>query len=78
MVPMLNEAGIDLMIGADLHEFMLCEAGTMHNDFPILVNDDVRRLDVVCDPARGIGVQMFNADGKLEFEREFYLSAKRQ
>jgi len=79
MVPMLNEAGIDLMIGADLHEFMLCEAGTMHNDFPILVNDDVRRLDVVCDPAKGIGVQMFNADGKLEFEREFYLlSAKRQ
>ncbi len=71
MVPMLNEAGIKLMIGADLHEFMLCEAGTMGNDFPILVNDDVRRLDVACSPADGIQVKMFNDKGKLEFERSF-------
>ena len=71
MVPMLNEAGINLMIGADLHEFMLCEAGTMGNNFPILVNDDVRRLDVQCTPSEGIAVKMFNDKGVLEFERTF-------
>ena len=69
MVPMLNEAGIDLMIGADLHEFMFCDTGTMGNDFPILVNDDVRRLDVECGADHRLHVRMFNAKGKVEFER---------
>lgn len=71
LVPLLNKAGIRLMIGADLHEFMLCEAGTMGNDFPILVNDDVRRLDFVCGPDRRIHIRTFNADGTQEFERWF-------
>ena len=71
MVPMLNEAGIDLMIGADLHEFMYCEKGTMGNDFPILVNDDVRRMDVECGPDHGMHVKTFNAGGDLEFEKWF-------
>lgn len=67
-VPLLNKAGIDLMIGADLHEFMYCEPGTMGNDFPILVNDDVRRLDVRCD-RKNISLHMLNADGTVEFEK---------
>lgn len=72
LVPILNKAGIRLMIGADLHEFMLCEAGTMGNDFPILVNDDVRRLDFSCEASsRRIHVRTYNADGELEFERWF-------
>lgn len=45
-VPLLNKAGINLMIGADLHEYQYHPAGTMHNDFPILVNDAESRLDV--------------------------------
>ena len=77
MVPMLNEAGIDLMIGADLHEFMMCEAGTMGNRFPILVNDDVRRLDVQCSTAKGIEVKMVNAKGKVEYERTFAPKVRR-
>ena len=71
MVPMLNEAGIDLMIGADLHEFMMCEVGSMGNRFPILVNDDVRRLDFSCGPDHRIHVRTFNAKGEQEFERWF-------
>ena len=71
MVPMLNEAGIDLMIGADLHEFMYCEKGTMGNDFPILVNDDVRRLEFECGPDHRMHVKTFNAGGDLEFEKWF-------
>lgn len=63
---LLNKAGIDLMIGADLHEFMWCEPGTMGNKFPIIVNDDVRRMDVLCT-RKGISLKTFNAAGKEEF-----------
>ena len=67
-IDLLNGAGINLMIGADLHEFMYCEPGTMGNAFPILVNDDDRRLDVSCSPD-GITLKMFNHRGGLEFEK---------
>ena len=69
---LLNQVGLDLMIGADLHEFMYCEPGTMGNSFPIMVNDDVRRLDVFSD-GKKITLHMFNAEGKLEFKKELVL-----
>ena len=67
IVPMLNKAGIDLMIGADLHEYMLCEPGTMNNRFPIVVNDDAHRLQF--DYTRGGPVRLrgFAPDGTQEF-----------
>ena len=65
---LLNQVGLDLMIGADLHEFMYCEPGTMNNSFPILVNDDARRLDFFSD-GKNITLYMFNAEGELEFEK---------
>ena len=65
-VPLLDELGIDLMISADLHEFMYCEPGTMNNPFPILVNDDVRRLDCCYDSGK-LTLTTFNADGEIEF-----------
>ena len=71
IVPLLNKAGVDLMIGADLHEFMLCEAGTMNNRFPILVNDDARRLDFDCTRGGPIRIKTYKADGTLEFQRDF-------
>lgn len=71
MVPMLNKAGINLMIGADLHEFMLCEPGSMGNKFPILVNDNVRRLEFEYTRGGRIHVSTFNASGEKEFERSF-------
>lgn len=68
-MPLLNEAGIDIMICADLHEPHEFLPGTMHNDFPIIVNDDCVRLDfrasdgvmhIVClDP---YGRVTYNAD----------------
>ena len=68
MVPMLNKAGVDLMIGADLHTQMYCEAGTMHNDFPIFVNNEARRLDVVYSHGF-LTLRSFRADGHLDFEK---------
>ncbi|MBR5211800.1 MAG: metallophosphoesterase [Bacteroidales bacterium] len=65
-VPLLDEAGIDLMIGADLHEFMYLTPGTMNNPFPILVNDDVRRLDCSYDSGK-LTLTTFNVAGEMEF-----------
>ena len=65
---LLNKAGINLMIGADLHEFMYCEPGTMNNNFPIVVNDDARRMDVSYADGT-ISLTMTNADGKVEFKK---------
>jgi hypothetical protein len=69
-VPMLNRAGIDLMIGADLHQFMLCEKGTMGNAFPIIVNDEAHRLDFTYSHGH-ITVRTFHPNGTKEFERTF-------
>ena len=65
-VPLLNEAGVDLMVGADLHEFIYCEPGTMNNDFPILCNDAARRVDCSCESDK-FTLKVYNADGKEEF-----------
>ena len=67
-VPLLNQVGLDLMLGADLHEFMYCEPGTMGNDFPIMVNDEARRLDVEAD-AQKITLRTWNAKGEMEFSK---------
>lgn len=68
IVPLLNKAGVDLMIGADLHEAMYCEPGTMHNDFPIIVNNEVRRLDFTYSHGY-ITLRSFHPSGKLEVEK---------
>ena len=69
-VPMLNRAGIDLMVGADLHQFMFCEKGTMGNAFPIIVNDEAHRLDFTYSHGH-ITVRTFHPNGTKEFERTF-------
>ena len=70
MMPMLNKAGIDLMIGADLHEFMFCETGTMNNAFPIIVNDEAHRLDFNYSDGY-ITVRTYHPKGTLEFDYTF-------
>jgi hypothetical protein len=68
IVPMLNKAGVDLMIGADLHTQMFCEAGSMGNDFPIFVNNEARRLDVVYSHGY-LTLRSFHPTGRLDFEK---------
>ena len=70
-VPLLNKAGIDFMIGADLHEFMLCDPGTMNNRFPIIVNNEIRRMDFEYKRGGTIDIKTYHPSGKLEFERSF-------
>lgn len=73
-VGLLNKAGIDLMIGADLHEFMLCDPGTMGADFPILVNDEARRLDFSYTRGGTIDIKIFNYKGEMEFAHCFRIN----
>ena len=70
VVPLLNDAGIDLMIGADLHQFMFCKPGSMHNDFPIIVNDEAHRLDFTYSHGF-ITIRTFHPKGTKEFEYTF-------
>ena len=66
IVPLLDEAGIDLMLNADHHEFMYYEPGTVGNPFPMLINDDIRRLDCIYKSGK-ISLTMTNAAGETEF-----------
>jgi len=63
IVPFLNEAGIDLMLSADLHTFRLDRPGQCGNDFPILTNDDAERLEF--NYADGlVSIETFNSNGE--------------
>ncbi|MBQ4288184.1 MAG: metallophosphoesterase [Bacteroidales bacterium] len=43
-VPILNEAGIDLMVSGHEHNYSLCLAGTSNANFPVLVNDNLELM----------------------------------
>lgn len=44
--PVLNSAGVDLMLSGHHHRHIHVKAGECGNDFPIVANDDTDRLDV--------------------------------
>lgn len=69
-LPILNQAGIDVMIGADLHEHMECLPGSMGNDFPIIVNEDVKRLDFKAADGT-MTVKCFDTKGKQTYSKSF-------
>lgn len=70
VVPVLNRAGVDLLIGADLHEYVYVPAGMMGNAFPILVNDNNSRAEVRIEGSR-INVDMYDVDGYVSHSHEF-------
>lgn len=70
LVPILNKAGIDLMLSADLHEYRFDASGTCGNSFPILSNDDVRRLEFSSD-GKTTSIVIYNSEGKQEHSLTF-------
>ena len=60
--PILNEAGVDLMLSGHHHEFMHVEAGKCGNDFPVIVNDDETRLDFTAT-ADNINIRICDQSG---------------
>ena len=65
-VPILNKAGVDLMFSAHTHEYRFDPAGSGMSDaaFPVWVNDNAERLDVVLT-RKSLSLKAFNPDGKL-------------
>lgn len=73
-VPLLNEAGVDVMLCGHLHLYDFIERGERGNDFPILVNSNNDRLDVEVTPSR-IAIDVVDAAGKVIHRHE--VSVKR-
>lgn len=62
-ISILNSAGVDLMICGHNHRHMYIKPGERDNSFPILVNSNVHRADVVADKD-GITICVFDRGNK--------------
>jgi predicted phosphodiesterase len=64
-MPILNDAGIDIMLCGHLHRYLFLEKGKAGNRFPILINANQTRVDAVVN-SRGIHVSVIDAAGKTQ------------
>jgi 3',5'-cyclic AMP phosphodiesterase CpdA len=63
-VPVLNEAGVNLMLSGHIHQHKMIETGYSGNNFPILCSSNNERF-VVSSDGRTITVEAYDAAGKL-------------
>lgn len=68
--PLLNKAGIDLMLSAHHHKYILANPGEYGNDFPIVVNSNTERMDVSAT-AEKIIIDTFDRSGAKLHHLEF-------
>ena len=68
--PLLNKAGIDLMLSAHHHKYILAQPGEHGNDFPIVVNSSEERMDVRATKDR-IEIKTYDVDGNLVHSIEY-------
>ena len=64
LVPILNKAGVDIMLSGHYHRHVYIEKGTCGNKFPILANDNVSRLDFYTE-GKGYQLRIYDMEGKL-------------
>ena len=64
-IPLLNDAGIDLMLSAHVHVYSVLEPGGCGNDFPIVTNSCDERLEFDAD-SKGIRLRTFDMEGKQQ------------
>lgn len=69
-VPILNRAGIDLMLSGHIHRYKLWNKGENGCDFPVLCNPNQMRMDVTADAHR-IDVRIYDASGALKHNDQF-------
>lgn len=62
-LPVLNGAGVDLMVCGHRHEYAYEKAGVSDASFPVLVNSNCERLEVKVT-SKSISMEIFNPDGK--------------
>lgn len=63
MVPLLNEAKVDLAICADVHEYHFHEIGSFDCNFPILVNGNCELMEISADKNK-IYILVYGPNGK--------------
>lgn len=61
----LTEAGLDLMLSAHHHKWICSEAGKDGKGYPVLVNSNTERMDVVVTASGAIDVKTYNTAGTL-------------
>ena len=64
LVPLLNKAGVDIMLCGHYHRHMVAEKGQFGNDFPILANDNKSRLEFYSE-GKGYQISIYDMEGKL-------------
>jgi 2',3'-cyclic-nucleotide 2'-phosphodiesterase (5'-nucleotidase family) len=69
-VPLLNNAGIDLMICGHTHTYSFQEKKSGVNNFPILTIDNNSRLDLTIDNS-GINATVIDIDKKVQAQLVF-------
>lgn len=62
-LPLLNEAGVDLMLSGHHHRHIYLRPGECGNAFPILANDDTDRLEFEAD-VNGYVIRTYNTEGQ--------------
>ena len=62
--PILERAGIDIVLSAHHHKWRLSEAGQQGKNFPVLTNSNKERMDVVVT-ANSIEIKTYSTDGTL-------------
>lgn len=71
-VPILNQAGVDIMLSGHHHRHIYVLPGECGNAFPILANDDTDRLEFEAD-VKGYVIRTYNMEGK---QTSIYASEK--
>ena len=61
-VPVLNQAGVDIMLSGHHHKHIYVKPGECGNSFPILANDDTDRLEFEAD-VNGYLIRTYNVEG---------------
>ncbi len=69
-VPILNKAGIDLMLCGHRHKYALVPEKEGENNFPIIISDNKSRIDLLTDHT-GIHVRITGPESKVISELNF-------
>ena len=63
-LPILNNAGVDLMLSGHVHRYSLREVGSTDAKFPVITNGQWQRMEITAS-AKSITVRIYDTDGKL-------------
>ena len=63
-LPILNGAGVDLMLSGHVHKYSFREVGSTDASFPVITNGQWQRMEITVN-VKKIAVRIYDTDGKL-------------